>query len=83
MLDPAPPAGGGVAVSERRRPAIGAVVFDVGGVLVDWDPRHLYRKLFDDSAAMERFLTSVCSPRAPGRGVPGIRRRDLGLDVAQ
>jgi 2-haloacid dehalogenase len=50
-------------VSERRRPAIGAVVFDVGGVLVDWDPRHLYRKLFDDSAAMERFLTSVCSPQ--------------------
>jgi hypothetical protein len=24
---------------------LGAVVFDVGGVLLDWDPRHLYRKL--------------------------------------
>ena len=23
------------------------VVFDLGGVLIDWDPRHLYRKLFD------------------------------------
>lgn len=38
-------------------------VFDLGGVLVDWNPRHLYRKLFDgDDAAMERFLESVCSP---------------------
>lgn len=37
------------------------VVFDLGGVLIDWNPRHLYRKLFDDEAAMERFLTEVCS----------------------
>ena len=39
-----------------------AVVFDVGGVLIEWDPRHLYRKLFDDEAAMERFLAEVCTP---------------------
>jgi 2-haloacid dehalogenase len=40
-----------------------AVVFDVGGVLIEWDPRHLYRKLFDgDHAAMERFLATVCTP---------------------
>lgn len=39
------------------------VVFDLGGVLIDWNPRHLYRKLFDgDDTAMERFLESVCSP---------------------
>lgn len=39
------------------------VVFDLGGVLIDWNPRHLYRKLFDgDDAAMEGFLESVCSP---------------------
>lgn len=39
-----------------------AVVFDLGGVLVDWDRRHLYRKLFpDDEAAMEDFLSRVCS----------------------
>jgi len=39
----------------------GVVVFDLGGVLLDWDPRHLYRKLFDDEAAMERFLAEVCT----------------------
>lgn len=39
------------------------VVFDLGGVLIDWDPRHLYRKMFDgDEAAMERFLATVCTP---------------------
>jgi 2-haloacid dehalogenase len=37
------------------------VVFDLGGVLIDWNPRHLYRKLFDDDAAMERFLATVCT----------------------
>jgi 2-haloacid dehalogenase len=38
------------------------VVFDLGGVLIDWDPRHLYRKLFPgDEAGMERFLAEVCN----------------------
>lgn len=37
------------------------VVFDVGGVLVDWDPRHLYRNVFDDELEMERFLAEVCT----------------------
>ncbi len=37
-----------------------AVVFDFGGVLLDWNPRHLYRRLFpDDDAAMELFLEAV------------------------
>jgi 2-haloacid dehalogenase len=41
-----------------------AVIFDGGGVLIDWNPRHLYRKLFDGDAddAMERFLAEVCTP---------------------
>ncbi len=40
-----------------------AVVFDLGGVLIDWNPRHLYRKLFHgDEAAMEDFLSTVCTP---------------------
>jgi len=38
------------------------VVFDLGGVLIDWNPRYLYRKLFDDDEGMERFLSEVCSP---------------------
>jgi 2-haloacid dehalogenase len=38
------------------------VIFDLGGVLIEWDPRHLYRKLFaGDEAAMEHFLANVCT----------------------
>lgn len=42
-------------------PRFDTVVFDLGGVLLDWNPRHLYRRLFDDEAAMERFLAEVCT----------------------
>lgn len=39
-----------------------AVIFDLGGVLFDWNPRHLYRKLFDGrEKQMEDFLSSVCT----------------------
>jgi len=38
-------------------------VFDLGGVVIDWNPRYLYRKLFDgDEAAMEGFFADVCTP---------------------
>src|SRR6267143_2209514 len=38
------------------------VVFDLGGVLIEWDPRHLYRKLFaGDEAVMQHFLATVCT----------------------
>ena len=44
---------------ESQTPRVTAVVFDLGGVLIDWDPRYLYRTLFDDDAAMEEFLATV------------------------
>jgi 2-haloacid dehalogenase len=37
------------------------VVFDLGGVLIDWNPRYLYRSLIADEAAMEDFLANVCN----------------------
>src|SRR4051812_23238477 len=40
-----------VPSSAMRR--VDAVVVDLGGVLIDWDPRHLYRQVFDDEDAME------------------------------
>ena len=37
-----------------------AIVFDFGGVLINWDPRNLYRKIFHgDEEAMERFLEEI------------------------
>jgi 2-haloacid dehalogenase len=53
---------------------IAAVVFDIGGVLLDWDPRHLYRQLFDDPAEMADFLGRICTPQ-------WHRAHDLGADT--
>ena len=51
-----------------------AIIFDLGGVLIDWDPRYLYRPIFgEDVAAMEDFLARVCPPdwnRQMDAGVP-------------
>jgi 2-haloacid dehalogenase len=54
-------------------PPVEAVVFDLGGVLLDWNPRYLYRQLFDDEQAMEHFLSEICTlewHEAHDRGVP-------------
>lgn len=37
------------------------VIFDLGGVLLDWDPRYLYRKLLATETEVEDFLTRVCT----------------------
>jgi 2-haloacid dehalogenase len=37
-------------------------VFDVGNVLIRWDPRSLYRKLIADESEREDFLARICPP---------------------
>ena len=37
------------------------VVFDLGGVLVDWNPRYLYRQLIADEKEIEHFIANVCN----------------------
>jgi HAD superfamily hydrolase (TIGR01509 family) len=39
-----------------------AVVFDIGGVLLDWDPQHLYRDVIPDEDTRKWFLREVCHP---------------------
>jgi 2-haloacid dehalogenase len=39
-----------------------SIVFDIGNVLLRWDPRNLYRTIFADEAEMEWFLGNVCTP---------------------
>lgn len=41
---------------------IHTIIFDIGGVLVDWNPAYLYRKIFEDEAELNYFLREVCSP---------------------
>jgi 2-haloacid dehalogenase len=35
------------------------IVFDLGGVLIEWNPRHLFRRLHSDERAIEEFLHEV------------------------
>ncbi|MGD9885173.1 MAG: HAD family hydrolase [Reyranella sp.] len=42
-------------------PVVPIAVFDLGGVLIDWNPRHLYRKLIPDPREMEDFLARVAT----------------------
>jgi len=52
------------------------VVFDLGGVLIDWNPRHLYRRLIADGDEMEGFLAEIC-PQSWNE------RQDAGTPLAQ
>ena len=36
-----------------------AIIFDLGGVLIDWNPHRLYAPYFDSSAEIDRFLTEI------------------------
>jgi 2-haloacid dehalogenase len=46
---------------DEAEPGVEAVVFDIGGVLLDWNPRYLYEQLIEDPAELDRFLTEVCT----------------------
>jgi len=40
---------------------INTIIFDLGGVLIEWDPRHLYRKIFKTEEEVTWFLDNVCT----------------------
>jgi 2-haloacid dehalogenase len=51
------------------------VVFDIGNVLLRWDPRNLYRNVFDDEERMERFLATAL-------GMDFVSHTDIAEDFA-
>jgi 2-haloacid dehalogenase len=52
------------------------VLFDLGKVLLDWDPRYFYRAYFDDERALEHFVHRVVAPE-------WIAEMDAGKPAAQ
>jgi len=40
---------------------IDTVVFDLGGVLIDWNPRYLYRKIFKTEDEIDWFMNNICT----------------------
>ena len=37
------------------------VIFDLGGVLIDWNPDYVYRTIFNDETKMREFYSEVCT----------------------
>jgi len=52
------------------------IVFDFGGVLLDWNPRYLYRNVFTNEQEMEHFLENICTPA-------WNLRQDSGYPISQ
>lgn len=48
------------------------IVFDLGGVLIDWNPRYLYRSYFECESEMEYFLENVCNQQWNERHDAGV-----------
>lgn len=63
-------------MTASRPKAVDAVIFDLGNVLITWDPRHLYRALLPDDAAVETFLSTICTPA-------WHRQHDLGVPMTR
>jgi len=40
---------------------VNTVIFDLGGVLIDWNPRYLYRKIFNTEEEVSWFLENICT----------------------
>jgi 2-haloacid dehalogenase len=40
---------------------ITTIIFDLGAVLIDWNPHYLYRTLFADEEEMKNFLSTICT----------------------
>lgn len=60
------------------------IIYDLGAVMIDWDPRYLYRQISDNSERIEYFLHEVISPAwnhrlDRGEEWPDIRKELLAL----
>lgn len=55
---------------------INTVIFDLGGVLIDWNPRYVYRTVFDTEEKTEWFLQHICN-------MDWNERQDAGYPIAK
>ena len=42
--------------------SIETIIFDLGGVLIDWSPRHVFKNIIEDEQELDYFLSNVCNP---------------------
>lgn len=55
---------------------IKTIIFDLGGVLIDWNPDYLYKMIFDSEAEMKWFYDNICTP-------DWNEEQDAGRDLAE
>ncbi|MFL5810855.1 MAG: HAD family hydrolase [Flavisolibacter sp.] len=41
---------------------ISAIIFDLGGVLIDWNPNYVFDKMFDNEEKKKHFFENICTP---------------------
>jgi 2-haloacid dehalogenase len=41
---------------------IDAIIFDLGGVLIDWNPSYVFDKMFDEEEQKKHFFENICTP---------------------
>jgi 2-haloacid dehalogenase len=41
---------------------INTIIFDLGGVLIDWNPKYVYEKIFSSADEMKWFFDNICTP---------------------
>jgi 2-haloacid dehalogenase len=46
---------------QSRQPQYTTIIFDLGAVLIDWNPRYLFNKIFSTPAETEHFLQNICT----------------------
>jgi 2-haloacid dehalogenase len=42
--------------------AINTIIFDLGGVLIDWNPLYVFENYFDSTAKRNHFFENICTP---------------------
>lgn len=53
-----------------------AIIFDLGMVLIDWNPYHLYRQLFNSDDEIKTFLDTICT-------MDWNEEQDMGRSLAE
>ena len=60
---------------------INTIIFDLGGVLIDWNPDYLYKKIFSNETDMRYFLDNICTKEWNAQQDAGYRLEQATNDL--
>jgi 2-haloacid dehalogenase len=60
---------------------VNTVIFDLGGVLIDWNPRYLYRKILKNENEVDFFLNNICTSEWNDQQDAGRSFEDATLEL--